>query len=271
MPDLIVAGAGMGGLAAAAEGAALGAEVEVREKGDRAGGSMLLSSGVVWRHRDFERFRAECPGGDPALQRVVWESLDTDLAWLESLGAAPRARDTGNPLTSGARFDTAELTAALVRAAGGRIRFGDPLAELPEGMPLVLATGGFQGDRDLLRRHVTPCADELMLRANPWSAGDGMRIGLAAGAELSTGLDEFYGRNMPAPPARVGEDAYVALASSTPPMRPCATRAESGTSRPRGPRSTSCSGRPASPARERGTRSPTPTWTGGSASAPWAT
>ena len=212
MPDLIVAGAGMGGLAAAAQGAALGAEVEVREKGDRAGGSMLLSSGVLWRHREFDRFREECPGGDPDLQRIVWESLDADLAWLESLGAEPLARDTGNPLTSGARFDTAELTAALAAAVGGRIRFGDPLEELPAGPPMVLATGGFQGDRDLLRRHVTPFGAEVMLRANPWSAGDGLRIGLASGAELSAGLDEFYGRNMPAPPARVGEDDYVALA-----------------------------------------------------------
>ena len=101
MPDLIVAGAGMGGLAAAAEGAALGARVEVREKASRAGGSMLLSSGVVWRHRDFERFRAECPGGDPALQRTVFDNLDADLAWLESLGRAPRS--SGTPATPSPR------------------------------------------------------------------------------------------------------------------------------------------------------------------------
>ena len=48
-----------------------------------------------------------------------------------------------------------------------------------------------------------------MLRATPWSTGDGMRIGLEAGAGLSAGLDEFYGRNMPAPPARVGEEDFV--------------------------------------------------------------
>ena len=62
---------------------------------------MLLSSGVIWRHRDFERFRAECPAGDPALQRIVFERLDADLDWLESLGARPLERDTGNPLTTG--------------------------------------------------------------------------------------------------------------------------------------------------------------------------
>ena len=211
MADLIVAGAGMGGLAAAAQAVELGAEVELREKGSRAGGNMLLSSGVIWRHRDFERFRGECPAGDPELQRTVFDRLDADLAWLESLGARPLARDTGNPLTTGTRFDTRQLTDALVSAAG-RVRLGEPVTEGPAGVPVVLATGGFQAERDLVREHVTAEADELMLRATRWSTGDGMRIGLEAGAVLSGGMDEFYGRNMPAPPARVGEEHFVELA-----------------------------------------------------------
>jgi succinate dehydrogenase/fumarate reductase flavoprotein subunit len=212
MPDVIVAGAGMGGLVAAAEAARLGARVELREKGDRAGGSMLLSSGVVWRHRDFDRFRAECPGGDPALQRTVFERLDADLAWLESLGAESLERDTGNPLTTGMRFDPHRLTEALLAAAGDGARLGAPLTEAPTDTPLVLATGGFHAARDLVRRHVTPEADRLLLRATPWSTGDGLRIGLAAGARPSAGMEQFYGRNMPAPPARVGEEDFVGLA-----------------------------------------------------------
>jgi fumarate reductase flavoprotein subunit len=206
--DLVVAGAGMAGLVAAARARELGASVTVYEKGDRPGGSMLLSSGFVWRHRDFDQFRAECPGGDPSLQRVLYEQLDDALDWLESLGAPVLERDTGNPLTSGRRFDTHALTQALA----GEVRLGEPLRELPDGVPVVLATGGFQGDRELVREHVTPEAGELVLRANPWSAGDGLRLGLAAGASLSGGMCEFYGRNMPAPPARVGEDDFVPLA-----------------------------------------------------------
>ena len=116
----------MAGLAAAARARELGADVVVHEKGDRPGGSMLLSSGVVWRYRDWEAFRAECPGGDPALQRVVWEGLDDALAWLESLGAPVVARETGNPRTTGVRFDPRGLTEALVRRAG-EMRLGDPL------------------------------------------------------------------------------------------------------------------------------------------------
>ena len=82
-----VAGAGMAGLVAAARLRQLGQEVTVREKGTRPGGSMLLSSGVIWRHRTLEDFRAECPGGDADLQQLIVDQLDDRLDWLESLGA----------------------------------------------------------------------------------------------------------------------------------------------------------------------------------------
>src|SRR5918992_4961303 len=108
----------MAGLVAAARARELGASVIVREKGDRPGGSALLSSGFVWRYREWDTFRVECPGGDPALQRLVWERLDDDLAWLESLGAPVVERETGNPLTTGVRFDPRGLTDALAAVAG---------------------------------------------------------------------------------------------------------------------------------------------------------
>jgi len=208
VPDVVVAGAGMAGLAAAARARELGAEVELLEKGTRAGGSMLLSSGVVWRHRDLDAFRADCPDGDPALQRALFERLDEAMAWLESAGARVVERGTGNPRTTGVRFEPASIVGAL--AAG--VRLGQPLRELPAGTPVVLATGGFPGDRELLREHVTPEAEHLMLRAAPGSTGDGLRLGLAAGGTRSAGMDQVYGRNMPAPPARVEERDFVPMA-----------------------------------------------------------
>ena len=202
----------MAGLVAAAQARTRGASVEIFEKGDRCGGSMLLSSGVIWRHREFDRFRGECPQGDELLQRTLFERLDAGLEWLESLGIEPRVRGTGNPATTGARFDTRALTEALLAAAGGRVRLGEQLDVLAGDVPVVLATGGFQADRELVRRHVTREADALLLRATPWSTGDGLRIGLEAGAAESAGLDQFYGRNMPAPPARIEERDFVPLA-----------------------------------------------------------
>ena len=210
MPDVVVAGAGMAGLAAAAEARRLRAEPRVLEKLDRPGGSMRLSSGVIWRHRDFATFREECPDGDERLQRLVFERLDAELDWLESLGAPVTARDTGNPLTTGRRFDPAGLTDALVAAAGA-VETEAALEEPPEGIPLVLATGGFGASRELLREHVTPEAEHAFIRAAPGSTGDGLRIGLAAGGRTSDGLDQVYARAMPAPPARIGEGELVRL------------------------------------------------------------
>jgi fumarate reductase flavoprotein subunit len=201
----------MAGLCAAARACELGAAPVVLEKGSRPGGSMLLSSGVVWRYRDFGEFRTQCPGGVEALQRLVFQRLDEGLAWLESLGAPVVERETGNSLTTGVRFDPAGLTEALLRAAGD-VRFGRGLGTVPGTWPeetVVLATGGFQGDGELVERYVRPAAP-LRLRANPWSAGDGLRLGLERGAALSDGLDEFYGRNMA--DVDFGEGEFVSLA-----------------------------------------------------------
>ncbi|HET7572514.1 MAG TPA: FAD-binding protein [Gaiellaceae bacterium] len=194
-----IAGAGMAGLVAAARLRELGREVRVLEKGTRPGGSMLLSSCVVWRHRDFAEFRRECPGGDERLQRLVWERLDDSLAWLESLGAEPVWRDTENPRTTGRRYDPRALTRLLARD----VELETPLPADAEP-PLVLATGGFPAR--LARER------GLLLRANPWSDGAGLAHALARGGRATAGMDEFYGRVMPAPPARIRERDFVPLA-----------------------------------------------------------
>jgi succinate dehydrogenase/fumarate reductase flavoprotein subunit len=211
MPDVVVAGAGMAGLVAAVEATERGADVLLLEKSEAVGGSMRLSSGVVWRYRDLQRFREECPGGDPALQRVVHEALDRDIVWLERLGARVLEHSTGNPETRGVRFSVPSLVRALA-ARVRNLRLRAPLRELPVGAPVILATGGFQAERGLVRTHITQEADALMLRATPWSTGDGLRLGLEAGAASSDGMGEFYGRNMPAPPARVRPVQFVELA-----------------------------------------------------------
>jgi hypothetical protein len=200
--NVTIAGAGMAGLVAAARLRELGHEPCVLEKGSRVGGSMLLSSCVIWRHLEWERFREECPDGGERLQRLIWERLDDSLSWLESLGAEPVSRDTENPLTSGRRYDPRALTRLLV-AAAGEVELETPLPEDADA-PLLLATGGFPGR--LARER------GLLLRANPWSEGDGLDFAAARGATTTPGMDEFYGRVMPAPPARIREEDFVPLA-----------------------------------------------------------
>jgi succinate dehydrogenase/fumarate reductase flavoprotein subunit len=187
----------MAGLAAAARARELGASVDLYEKGARVGGSMLLSSGVIWRYAEWDEFRRQCPDGDEALQRAVHDGVDEAIDWLRGCGAVVTEESTGNPLTRGKRFDTRELCMALLRT-GPSLRIGSPLEELPDGVPVVLATGGFQADRGLVRKWITPEADSLLVRSNRSNQGDGLRMGLAAGGEASAGMDEFYGRAMPA-------------------------------------------------------------------------
>jgi FAD binding domain len=194
----------MAGLVAAARARELGAEPIVLEKSDRPGGSMLLSSGVIWRYRSLEAFRDECPDGDPALQRQIVERLDEDIEWLESLGAPVVEQETGNPRTVGKRFDTRGLTETLMRVAG-QVRLGHALGTDPEAgpdEPLVLATGGFPAR--LARER------GLLLRANRWSEGDGLDFGRSRGGGTAGDLDEFYGRALPAV-EQIPEEDFVRL------------------------------------------------------------
>jgi fumarate reductase flavoprotein subunit len=193
----------MAGLAAAARARELGAEPLVLEKGDRPGGSMLLSSCVIWRYRSLEAFQEECPDGDPALQRVIVEALDEALEWLESLGAPVVEPETGNPRTVGKRFDPAGLTRALVRVTGDDSLRLSERGQTPLQNANILSTGGFAGR--LARERGLP------LRANPWSEGNGLDFALSRGGSTAGDLGEFYGRALPAG-VSVPERDFVRLA-----------------------------------------------------------
>src|SRR6266511_4174245 len=137
---LHIAGAGMAGLCAAARARELGLDVAVFEKGNRPGGSMLLSSCVVWRYLDADAFHEECPHGDRALQAQVVERLDDGLVWLRGLGAEVVWEETGNPRTAG----MGEFYGRAMPAPPAAIpedRFVD-LAQLYGRYALVLDDGG---------------------------------------------------------------------------------------------------------------------------------
>jgi succinate dehydrogenase/fumarate reductase flavoprotein subunit len=230
---IVVVGGGLAGLVATVRETQLGARVTLLEKGDRLGGSLTYSSGYVWSYKDLEIFRQEAPGGDPTLQRLILERLEESLGWLEDLGVTILNRETGNPLTFGARLDPKQTVATLVQritASEGRILMDTALEGLlkdPEGRvegvrfasgeehvteradAVILASGGFAGNPALVERYILRGPDRMQLRAHPWSTGDGFLAALEAGALTSAGLGEFYGRNLPAPPARFSPDEFV--------------------------------------------------------------
>ena len=100
---VVIVGGGLGGLRAALRATELGAQATLLEKGTGPGGSFVYSSGYIWSYVDLPTFRREAPGGDAALQRLILERLGSDLTWLEGAGGVLLSRETGNPLTFGAR------------------------------------------------------------------------------------------------------------------------------------------------------------------------
>jgi succinate dehydrogenase/fumarate reductase flavoprotein subunit len=230
---ITVVGGGLAGLVATRRALELGARVTLLEKGDRLGGSFVYSSGYVWSYKDLPTFRTEAPGGDVALQELILDRLGRGLSWLEGLGAPLLTRETGNPLTVGARFAPGPTVAALsdrIAASGGRVLLGAALESLvqdargqitgvraasaeerwtEEADAVILASGGFAANPELVGRHIIRGPGSMRLRAHPWSTGDGFLAALAAGARESAGLDEFYGRNLPAPPAAFPPERFV--------------------------------------------------------------
>ena len=229
---VVIAGGGLAGLTAALRAAELGAHVTLLEKGDRPGGSFLLSSGYVWSYMDMPTYRTEAPGGDVVLQKLILDRLDSGLDWLEQAGGALLSRETGNPLTFGARFDPEQTVAALVeriRASGGGILTHSALEALAEDAgritgvrasrsgrkkelaadSVVLASGGFAAKPELVGRYIVRGPGRMPVRAHQRSTGDGFLAALERGALASAGLDEFYGRNLPAPPANFPPERFV--------------------------------------------------------------
>jgi fumarate reductase flavoprotein subunit len=230
---LIIAGGGLAGLIVALRAIELGAQVNLLEKGDCLGGSFLYSSGYVWSYRDLETYRRQAPAGNPVLQKLILDRLEEGLLWLEDRGAPVLSRETNNPLTFGFRLDPERTVAALVKQIlilGGRISLGTALDDLVQdddgcvsgtqvvakgrrwteaSDAVVLASGGFAGDPELVRRYIIGGPGRMRVRAHPRSTGDGFRSALAAGGLESAGLDEFYGRNLPAPPADFPPERFV--------------------------------------------------------------
>jgi succinate dehydrogenase/fumarate reductase flavoprotein subunit len=214
--DLLVAGGGIAGLAAAARAAELGLDVVVAEKGDAVGGSAALSAGIVWTAPDVETARRVAPEGDPALLSALVEGFDAAIARVRDAGVAVSERWTGQMGFGVAHHvDVAALLerwrallgdALLIRTAvrellvdgHGAVR-GAVLTRDVEvtARAVLLATGGFQGDRELVGRLIGWGAERMAVRSNPGSVGDGMRLGRAAGAGLSRSLSGFYGHLIP--------------------------------------------------------------------------
>lgn len=64
---------------------------------------------------------------------------------------------------------------------------------------VVLASGGFQGSPKLTSRHLGMGGDNIFVRSNPGSVGDGLTLAELAGAGSSRGMNTYYGHLLAAP------------------------------------------------------------------------
>ncbi len=225
----------MAGLAAALSAAQQGAQVTLLEKGPQHGGSARLSSGFIWTHRDLDALYAAIPHGNPLLQALVVEQLEAGVAWLREqqvqTGERRQILDYGQGWQVDAEAMIARLADALA-ARGVEVRTAAALEAIDAGEDggvravrvaagsstglvaadaVVLATGGFQGNAELVTRHCVPTASSVYLRANPWSTGDGFIAASAIGAAASAGMEAFYGHAMLGPPARLAAGDFAAI------------------------------------------------------------
>ena len=209
--DLLVIGAGMAGATAAARAVQQGASVVVVEKAPAIGGSAVYA-GFVWTASSEEVMRRENPEADPALTARLVEGFEPALEWVRSLGVEIGEGVSVLGFGRGYPVDVAGLmmrcerivreaegSALLTKSTVKRLLVEDGAvvgAEVVDGagerrviwaVHTLLASGGFGGDPDLRAQLIHPQARDMALRANRQSTGDGLRLGLAAGAAFGAG------------------------------------------------------------------------------------
>jgi succinate dehydrogenase/fumarate reductase flavoprotein subunit len=221
--DLLVIGGGMTGLTAAASAARRGLDVLVLEKAPEVGGSAALSSGYMWTAPTLGDLQWEDPTCDPELGAALADHFLESMEWVKSLGVElsdkitgiygfghgyqtdiikylDRCRSaleaSGGWVSTGVRVQ--ELTTEGGRVTGARALDQDGTQVTIKATWTLLATGGFQADPQLRKRYTGPEGDRLLLRSNPHSTGDGLRLGVGAGGVVSGG-DGFYGHLIASP------------------------------------------------------------------------
>ncbi|NYI45293.1 succinate dehydrogenase/fumarate reductase flavoprotein subunit [Nocardioides aromaticivorans] len=217
--DLLVIGGGMAGLTAAARAAKDGLRVVVVEIGDDVGGSARFA-GYAWTAPSHEVMDAVNPRGDRALRHALVDRFADGIEWIRSLGVEAKDPVPLLGFGRGHQFDTnqyVDLCRQLVVRSGGEVRLRTQTSRLltqdgrvvgaeltgPDGPAEVratwtlLATGGLQGDPEMLREKVHPRAGDLQLRANPHSSGAGYRLATAVGAATGPEDAGFYGHLVP--------------------------------------------------------------------------
>jgi succinate dehydrogenase/fumarate reductase flavoprotein subunit len=232
--DVVVVGAGLGGVVAAARAAQLRRRVLLVEARPTVGGTALYSGGGVhiWGAQTWDEYHAHCPQADPVLARRLFEQYVPFVEWAVSTKAPGRYRVTTLRGHTNAKYQLGRTIAPHHRAAwfsymvrlierlGGAVRTGTRATGLLQedgrvrgvtvstgsdeqtvrAGAVILAAGGFQSEPALMERYVGDGAIGADGRAVAEDVGDGLRLALAAGGTTTRSMDTIYGHLMPVPP-----------------------------------------------------------------------
>ena len=177
--------------------------------------------------------RAENPLGDADLGRVLVDNFDAAVSWQSSLGVAIGERkqiydghghqidihdylrrcisiiSSSGFVITGVAVRSLSVDASR-RVLGARLQDRSAIVNV-RARHTILATGGFQANPALRARYIHRNARGMLVRSNEHSVGDGLRLGLRAGATTSRFMDGFYGHLVGAPVARFTEADYGPL------------------------------------------------------------
>lgn len=233
--DVVVIGAGMAGLTAAVKATGYDIDVLVLEKGHRPGGSMWLSHGYLQTEESMNRVEEKIPHGAIELQQMIVEEFNNSVRWLEDLDV--NLKDfhlETSPLSSDGKLiepqNFTQHMITLLENNDAEIRMECAMDSLRtrndhevcgvvaqeesnhllvDASSVVLATGGFQGNEYLIQEFITDQPENVYLRSNPWSTGDGLLAALDVNAKMTMAMDSFYGHNMVAPPANFSPSEFA--------------------------------------------------------------
>lgn len=232
--DVVVIGSGMAGLVTGVKATEYPVEVTVLEKGHRPGGSMYISHGSLNTYGTIEEIAEDIPDGKRELQQLLVDTYDEGLEWLEELGIELKDRMKQSRSSGTAKLmEPVEFTEQMVEIItdrDGELLLDTPMERLRtddhgdvtgvvansdngriivKAGSVVIATGGFQGNEYLVQQFITDAPQNLWLRSNPWSTGDGLMAAMELNAKTTMGMETFYGHNLIAPPAEFSPLEFV--------------------------------------------------------------
>ena len=232
--DVVIAGAGIGGLAAAVSAAQAGAKVILVEASKKVGGTSRFAAGAFGPRfgTDWETVRKKAPMSDVSLGKTVVENWDSYVEWITDLGLTTEPLAPNSPYvwmggkrdaSQGSKSYTDEylqqfgevftnlggvtltetraikvLTNEKGAATGLRVEDANGVYEIAASS-VILATGGWQCNKEMCTQYISRHADLSQAQCVPYLDGSGIKMGVEVGAQLSRSFGSFYGHPQPWP------------------------------------------------------------------------